>query len=297
VKQPTPDFTKRLPGTVPVDDAALHLIVLALEEDRGAGDWTTRWTVPARTRVHGRIIAKADGVIAGIGVMAAVFLRMDPRVDIDVVCGDGDRVKKGDLVCTLRGPGRTILTGERVALNFLQRLSGVATMTRRFVDAIDGTNTKILDTRKTTPGWRALEKAAVQAGGGTNHRAGLYDMILIKDNHIAIAGGLREAVTRINDQNTKNLPVTVEVHSLDDLDAAIDVGATSLLLDNFDLPTLEAAVKRARKAKVRPKLEASGNMTLDRVRPVANTGVDFISVGALTHSAPALDLSLLISRP
>jgi nicotinate-nucleotide pyrophosphorylase (carboxylating) len=170
-------------------------------------------------------------------------------------------------------------------------------MTRRFVDAIDGTNTKILDTRKTTPGWRALEKAAVQAGGGTNHRAGLYDMILIKDNHIAIAGGLREAVTRINDQNTKNLPVTVEVHSLDDLDAAIDVGATSLLLDNFDLPTLEAAVKRARKAKIRPKLEASGNMTLDRVRPVANTGVDFISVGALTHSAPALDLSLLISRP
>jgi nicotinate-nucleotide pyrophosphorylase (carboxylating) len=297
VKQPTPDFTKRLPGTVPVDDAALHLIDLALEEDRGAGDWTTRWTVPARTRVHGRIIAKADGVIAGIGVMAAVFLRMDPRVDIDVVCGDGDRVKKGDLVCTLRGPGRTILTGERVALNFLQRLSGIATMTRRFVDAIDGTNTKILDTRKTTPGWRALEKAAVQAGGGTNHRAGLYDMILIKDNHIAIAGGLREAVTRINDQNTKNLPVTVEVHSLDDLDAAIDVGATSLLLDNFDLPTLEAAVKRARKAKVRPKLEASGNMTLDRVRPVANTGVDFISVGALTHSAPALDLSLLISRP
>lgn len=297
MKPASPEFTQRLPGTVPVDDAALHLIDLALEEDRGAGDWTTRWTVPARTRVHGRITAKADGVIAGIGVMAAVFLRLDPRVDVDVVSGDGIRVKKGDVVCTMRGPGRTILTGERVALNFLQRLSGIATMTRRFVDAIDGTGAKILDTRKTTPGWRTLEKAAVVAGGGTNHRAGLYDMILIKDNHISIAGGLREAIARINDQNTKNIPVTVEVHSLEDLDAALEVGATRLLLDNFDLPTLEAAVKRARKAKVRPLLEASGNMTLDRVRPVANTGVDFISVGALTHSAPALDLSLLIYKP
>lgn len=297
MKQASTEFRKRLPGAVPVDDAALHLIDLALEEDRGAGDWTTRWTVPARTRVHGRITAKADGVIAGIGVMAAVFLRLDPRVEFDVAAHDGERVTAGDIVCTLRGPGRTILTGERVALNFLQQLSGIATMTRKFVDAISGTNTRILDTRKTTPGWRTLEKAAVVAGGGTNHRAGLYDMVLIKDNHIAIAGGLKEAVTRINEQNTKNLPVTVEVHSLEALDAAIEVGATRLLLDNFDLQTLDAAVKRARKSKTKPQLEASGNMTLDRVRAVAETGVDFISVGALTHSAPALDLSLLIYRP
>ncbi len=291
------EFRQRLPGAVPLDDAGIHLIDLALDEDRGAGDWTTRWTVPARTRVHGRITAKADGVIAGIGVMAAVFLRLDPRVECEVIKGDGERVVNGDIVCTIKGPGRAILTGERVALNFLQRLSGIATVTRRFVDAVEGTHTKILDTRKTTPGWRALEKAAVRAGGGNNHRAGLYDMVMIKDNHIAIAGGLREAVERINDQNTKNLPVTVEVHSLADLDAAIEVGATRLLLDNFDLDTLKAAVARARREDPRPLLEASGNMTLDRVRAVAETGVDFISVGALTHSAPALDLSLLTHRP
>jgi nicotinate-nucleotide pyrophosphorylase (carboxylating) len=296
VKQASTDFTNRLPGSVPVDDAALHLIDLALDEDRGAGDWTTRWTVPARTRVNGRITAKADGVIAGIGVMAAVFLRLDPRIDYEVMANDGDRVKPGDVVCTLRGPGRAILTGERTALNFLQRLSGIATLTRRFVDAIDGTSTKILDTRKTTPGWRALEKAAVRAGGGVNHRTGLYDMVLIKENHIDIAGGLREAVARVRDMNTKDLPVTVEVRSLEDLDAALEIGVTGLLLDHFDNAALETAVKRARKAKIKPQLEASGNMTLDRVRSVAETGVDFISVGALTHSAPALDLSLLIYR-
>ena len=297
MKQASTDFTNRLQGSVPVDDATLHLIDLALEEDRGAGDWTSLWTVPARTRVNGRITAKAEGVIAGIGVMAAVFLKLDPRIDYEVMANDGDRVKPGDVVCTLRGPGRAILTGERTALNFLQRLSGIATKTREFVDAIEGTHAKIIDTRKTTPGWRALEKAAVRAGGGENHRVGLYDMVLIKENHSDIAGGLREAFARVTDMNTKGLPITVEVHSLEDLDAALDVGATWLLLDNFDLATLEIAVKRARKAKSKPQLEASGNMTIDRVRAVAETGVDFISVGALTHSAAALDLSLLIYRP
>jgi nicotinate-nucleotide pyrophosphorylase (carboxylating) len=296
VKQASTDFTNRLPGNVPVDDAALHLIDLALDEDRGAGDWTTRWTVPARTRVNGRITAKAEGVIAGIGVMAAVFLRLDPRIDYDVKANDGDRVKPGDVVCTLRGPGRAMLTGERTALNFLQRLSGIATLTRRYVDAIEGTGAKILDTRKTTPGWRALEKAAVRAGGGVNHRAGLYDMLLIKENHIDIAGGLREAVTHARDMNTKDLPMTVEVQSLDDLDVALEMGVTGILLDHFDNDTLATAVKRARRARTKPTLEASGNMTLERVRSVAETGVDFISVGALTHSAPALDLSLLIYR-
>lgn len=283
-------------GIVALDDAGLHLIELALEEDRGAGDWTTRWTVPARTRVNATIIAKADGVIAGVGVMAAVFLRLDPRVECSILVGDGERVKKGDTVCTIRGPGRAILTGERVALNFLQRLSGIATMTRQFVDAIDGTKTRILDTRKTTPGWRMLEKGAVRAGGGDNHRAGLYDMVLIKDNHKDIAGGLREAMALVTDQNSRQLPVTVEVHSLDEVDEAIAVGADRLLLDNFDIDTLRTAVKRVAKSKRRPLLEASGNMTLDRVRAVAETGVDFISVGAITHSAPALDLSLRIRR-
>ncbi|MEO5509663.1 MAG: carboxylating nicotinate-nucleotide diphosphorylase [Longimicrobiales bacterium] len=297
MKEQIAELTQRLPGSVPLDDAGLHLIDLALEEDRGEGDWTTRWTVPARTRVHGTIVAKADGVIAGLGVMAAVFLRLDPRVDYDFMKSDGERVSAGDVVCTLRGPGRAVLTGERVALNFLQRLSGIATATRLYVDALEGTKTRILDTRKTTPGWRALEKAAVRSGGGDNHRAGLYDMVLIKDNHKAIAGGLREALELVQDQNTKRLPVTIEVHSLAELDAALEIGATRLLLDNFDLPTLQKAVRRAKKAKPRPTLEASGNMTLDRVRAVAETGVDFISVGALTHSSPALDLSLQIQKP
>jgi nicotinate-nucleotide pyrophosphorylase (carboxylating) len=285
------------PAILAVDDAALHLISLALDEDRGAGDWTTRWTVPARTRVKGTIVAKADGVIAGVALAAAVFLRLDPRVEFDVLIGDGQRVTAGDLVVSVSGPGRAILTGERVALNFLQRLSGVATLTRRFVDAIDGTRTRVLDTRKTTPGWRALEKSAVRAGGGDNHRAGLYDMILIKENHAAIAGGLGAAITRVRDQNTRGLPVAVEVHSVDDLDIALAAGVERILLDNMDARTIADMTRRAKRLRQPPLVEASGNMTLERVREVAAAGVDFISIGALTHSAPALDLSLLIARP
>lgn len=283
--------------TFAVDDAALNLISLALDEDRGAGDWTTRWTVPARTRVHASIVAKADGVIAGVAMAAAVFVRLDPRVEVEVCAGDGTAVSSGDTVIRLRGPGRAILTGERVALNFLQRLSGIATMTRRFVDAVDGTGARILDTRKTTPAWRVLEKSAVRAGGGENHRAGLYDMVLIKENHAAIAGGITEAVRRVQDQNTRDLPITVEVHSVDDLDATLAGGVDRILLDNLDTATMAAIVKRVRKQRNAPEIEASGNMTLDRVREVAGTGVDFISVGALTHSAPAFDLSLRIDRP
>jgi nicotinate-nucleotide pyrophosphorylase (carboxylating) len=200
-------------------------------------------------------------------------------------------------VARVSGPGRAILTGERVALNFLQKLSGVATLTRRFADAVDGTQARIVDTRKTTPGWRALEKAAVRAGGGENHRTGLYDMILIKENHAAIAGGLAEAIARVRDQNTRGLPVTVEVHSGEDLDAALDAGVERILLDNLDTATIRDMTRRAKRLREPPLVEASGNMTLERVREVAATGVDFISIGALTHSAPALDLSLLIQRP
>jgi nicotinate-nucleotide pyrophosphorylase (carboxylating) len=288
--------TQRVSGILAVDDAALHLIDLALEEDRGAGDWTTRWTVSARTRVRGRIVAKADGVIAGVALVAAVFLRLDPRVDFEVLRGDGELVRPGDPVFRLVGPGRAVLTGERVALNFLQRLSGVATMTRRFVDAVAGTGVRILDTRKTTPGYRALEKAAVRAGGGDNHRAGLYDMVLIKENHAAIAGGITEAISRIREHNSRGLPITVEVHSVDDLEAALAAEVDRLLLDNMDTSTMAGIVRRVRKLRNPPALEASGNMSLDRVREVAGTGVDFISIGALTHSAPALDLSLLIDN-
>ena len=275
-----------------VDDATLHLIDLALEEDRGPGDWTTRWTVPARLRARAEIVARADGILAGVAPASAVFLRLDSRVNCDVHLHDGAHVRPDDVVLTLSGPARAILTGERVALNFLQRLSGVATLTRRFADAVEGTDARILDTRKTTPGWRSLEKAAVRAGGGVNHRMGLHDAVMIKDNHVEIAGGITSAVLAVREQNTRKLPVIVEVRTLDELDEALRAGVDRLLLDNMDLPMLREAVTRAHRQRSRPVLEASGNMTLERVRGVADTGVDFISVGAVTHSAPALDLSL-----
>ncbi|HSJ25615.1 MAG TPA: carboxylating nicotinate-nucleotide diphosphorylase [Longimicrobiales bacterium] len=286
--------SRRIPAILAVDDVALQLIDLALAEDRGSGDWTTRWTVPARNRARAVITAKDHGVIAGVALAAAVFLRLDPRVDFQVVAGDGDVVAPGDPVVRVVGPGRAVLTGERVALNFLQRLSGVATMTRRFVDAVAGTGTRILDTRKTTPAWRTLEKAAVRAGGGDNHRAGLYDMVLIKENHAAIAGSLAEAIRRVQEHNSKGLPVTVEVHTAQDLEDALAAGVDRLLLDNMDTRTMADIVGRVSKLDPRPRIEASGNMTLERVPEVAATGVDYISVGAITHSAPVLDLSLTL---
>lgn len=289
---PEETLPEQAQSIIPIDDTTLRLIDLALDEDRGPGDWTTRWTVPARTRARARIMAKQDGVLAGIGIAATVFQRLDPRVKCDVRSADGTTIAAGDVVCSIAGPARAILTGERVALNFAQRLSGVATLTRRYVSAVAGTGTRILDTRKTTPGWRSLEKAAVRAGGGVNHRAGLYDMVLIKDNHKAVAGGLGNALARVQDQNTRGLLVCVEVHSLGELDAALAAGVDRILLDNLSTPELAEAVVRANRRHPRPQLEASGNMTLDRVAEVAATGIDFISVGALTHSAPALDLSL-----
>lgn len=291
------NIARRLPPVHVVDDAALQLVDLALEEDRGPGDWTTRWIVPARTRVDATITAKANGIIAGVALAVAVFLRLDPRVDFEFLVEDGAGVRAGDTVLRIRGPGRAVLTGERVALNFLQRLSGVATLTRRYVDAVAGTGARILDTRKTTPGWRTIEKAAVRAGGGENHRAGLYDMVLIKENHAALAGGITEAVRRVRDHNVKGLPVAIEVHSIDDLDSALAAGADRLLLDNMDAPTVAAIVKRVGRMRDRPQLEASGNMTVERAREIAACGVDYISVGALTHSAPSLDLSLRIDLP
>ena len=296
MSQPAGD-TDRSSILATVEDNVLHLIDLALAEDAGSGDVTSKWIVPARTHVRAEIVAKADGVIAGVTPARAVFLRLDPRVDSNVLADDGCRVSAGDVILALQGPGRAVLTGERIALNFLQRLSGVATVTRRFADAIAGTNTRILDTRKTTPGWRSLEKAAVRAGGGENHRQGLFDAVLIKDNHIAIAGSVPEAIRRIRDHNTHGLPVIVEVRTLEELDAALDEQVDRLLLDNMDTKMMHEAVRRARARDNGPALEASGNMSLDRVAEVARTGVDFISVGALTHSAPALDLSLRILRP
>jgi nicotinate-nucleotide pyrophosphorylase (carboxylating) len=287
----------RKPATVTapafaVDEQELNLIDLALAEDQGPGDWTTRWIVPARTRATATIVAKAPGVISGMAIASAVFLRLDPRVEIMTDCVEGSRVAVGDIVCTIKGPARVILTGERTALNFLQRLSGIATLTRTFVDAIAGTHAAILDTRKTTPAWRSIEKAAVRAGGGRNHRTGLYDMVLIKENHIEIAGGVGEAIRRVRDANDQRLRVEVEVRDKDELKSAIDEGCDIILLDNMDVAQIREAVHIVRKRAPRIQIEASGNMTLDRVRAVAEAGVDFISVGALTHSVAALDLSL-----
>jgi nicotinate-nucleotide pyrophosphorylase (carboxylating) len=283
---------------IELDADAMRLVDAALAEDVGAGDWTTLWTLPADRRAEARIVAKAPGIVAGLAVARAVFLRLDPGLDFHAALDDGARVAPGDVVATIVGPARPILTGERTALNFLQRLSGVATMTRRFVDAVAGTGATILDTRKTTPGFRLLEKAAVRAGGGGNHRIGLYDMVLIKDNHIAAAGGITAAVRRVREHDRAGLPIEVEVTNLAELDEAIDAGVDRILLDNMDLETMRAAVERVRErageGRPRPLLEASGNITIDRVRAVAETGVDLISVGALTHSAPALDLSLRI---
>ena len=277
-----------------VSDEELRLIDMALQEDIGAGDWTTRWVVPARTRATARVIAKAEGVIAGLSVASSVFLRIDPRVEIGSSLKDGSGVTEGDVVFTIKGPARTILSGERTALNFLQRLSGIASATRRYVDALAGTEAKILDTRKTTPGWRSLEKSAVKAGGGENHRIGLFDMVLIKENHIAIAGGVAEAIKRVRDANTKSLQVEVEARNKDELRAALDAGCDIVLLDNMDVQGIRECVRLVKQRNSQVKTEASGNMTLERVRAVAETGVDYISVGALTHSVTALDLSLLM---
>lgn len=279
---------------IPLDDSALRLIELGLAEDTGGGDWTTQWTVPARTRGEAEIIAKEDGVIAGLALASAVFLRLDPQVEFGATFSDGDRVGKGETVAAIKGPARAILTGERTALNFLQRLSGIATATRRFVDAVAGTRARILDTRKTAPGWRLLEKAAVRAGGGDNHRVGLFDMVLIKENHAAIAGGLPEAMRRVHEANRRGLRVEVEIHDLAELRAAFDAGVDRILLDNLDTEQIREAVAQVRKRARGIEVEASGNMTLERVRSVAEAGVDFISVGAITHSARALDLSLLM---
>ncbi len=278
----------------PINEDELRLIDIALEEDCGAGDWTSKWIVPARTRAHARIVAKADGVIAGLAMVAGVFTRLDPRIEIEFSVADGAELKDGDTVCTIKGPARTILTGERTALNFLQRLSGIATLTRAYVDAVAGTGAAILDTRKTTPGLRSLEKAAVKAGGGQNHRFGLFDMVLIKENHIEIAGGVAEAIKRARDSNTKLLRIEVEVRNKDELRAALEAGCDIILLDNMDVQEIREAVRVVKQRAPQTKTEASGNMTLERVRAVAETGVDFISVGALTHSATALDLSLLL---
>ncbi len=270
--------------------AALERVVEAgIAEDVGGGDVTSEAVVPPAARARGTVLLKQRGVVAGLDAVEAVFRRLDSDVRFAVALPDGDTADEVPaVVATVEGAARAILAGERLALNVAQRLSGIATLTSRYVAAVAGTGVAILDTRKTAPGLRVLEKRAVALGGGVNHRFGLHDAILIKDNHIAIAGGLPEAVAAAR-AYAPGLPVEVEARTADEVRAALASGAETILLDNMPLDRLRAAVALV---AGRCRTEASGGITLEDVRAVADTGVDAISVGALTHSAPALDLSL-----
>jgi nicotinate-nucleotide pyrophosphorylase (carboxylating) len=265
------------------------LVARALAEDVGDGDVTTEATVPDTARARATITQKAPGVLFGLDVAEETFRALDAHVEVRRLAFEG-RWREDGAVMTVEGSARAILTAERTALNFLQRLSGVATMAARCVRAVDGTGAKILDTRKTTPGLRSLEKAAVAAAGATNHRAGLYDAVLIKENHCALAGGVGEAIRKARER-WPELPLEVECRTLAEIDDALRAGAGWILLDNMNVAQLRAAVDRV---NGRAQLEASGGVTLQTLREIASTGVQFVSVGALTHSAPALDLSLLL---
>ena len=265
----------------------LDCIQRALDEDIGTGDATTNSIVPADATMHGQIIAKQDGVIAGLDVVCAAYQLLDSDVDFAAQVADGSRVTRGGLLALVSGRTSSLLTAERTALNFLGRMSGIATLTRQFVDAVAGTRAVILDTRKTAPGLRLVDKLAVKLGGGGNHRIGLYDMILIKDNHIDYAGGIEEAVRRAQAARS-GLPIEVEARTVADVKVALSLGVERILLDNMSVEMMAEAVKIT---NGRAKLEASGNVTLETVRQIAETGVDFISVGALTHSAKVFDVS------
>ncbi|HEX3280931.1 MAG TPA: carboxylating nicotinate-nucleotide diphosphorylase [Pyrinomonadaceae bacterium] len=260
----------------------------ALAEDLGPGDATTNAIISPSLKIHGEIVAKQAGVIAGLDVAARVFFALDETIVFETNVGEGEYVANATVVAKLYGPARALLTAERTALNFLGRMSGIATLTRQFVDKVAGTSAKILDTRKTAPGLRLLDKLAVLRGGGKNHRQGLFDMILIKDNHIAAAGSLAQAVQCVRDSGT-NLEIEIEAANLQDLEVAIALGVQRILLDNMSLEMMTEAVKLTAK---RAQLEASGNVSLETVASIAATGVDFISVGALTHSAKVFDVSL-----
>ncbi len=265
------------------------VIALALEEDMPLGDITTDSLVLPGTRARGVLAAKADGVLAGLDVARRVFEIMDPGVDFHPFFRDGDRIHRGDRIARVEGDARGLLRAERTALNLLQRMSGIASRTAQYVHQVHGLPVRILDTRKTVPGLRLLDKYAVRAGGGGNHRFGLSDGVLIKDNHIVAAGGIGPAVARARDRVPHTIRIEVEVETLEQVREALDSGADILLLDNMDLETMQAAVALV---GGRALTEASGNMSLAGVRAVAETGVDLISVGELTHSVKAFDVSL-----
>jgi nicotinate-nucleotide pyrophosphorylase (carboxylating) len=269
-------------------DELSECIRRALEEDIRSGDATSNAIVPADAVLHGRIVAKQEGTIAGLVIAKRVFLSLNRDITVTPQVDEGAIVEKGQLVAKVEGSARALLTGERTALNFLGRMSGIATLTRKFVEAVAGTKAVILDTRKTAPGLRLVDKLAVELGGGQNHRTGLFDMVLIKDNHVDFAGSIRVAVERVRATGT-NLEIEVEARTLADVREALELGVARIMLDNMSQETMREAVAIN---QGRAKLEASGNITLDNVLEVAKTGVDFISVGALTHSAPVFDVSL-----
>jgi nicotinate-nucleotide pyrophosphorylase (carboxylating) len=265
------------------------LLWLALQEDLGHGDVTTEAVVDPAKSGQAFVFGREPFVLSGSKPFRKVFGLIDPAVEITSFFQDGERIEANAQVFRLNGALQVLLTGERLALNLLQRLSGVATLTRQMVEAMVGSSCRLLDTRKTTPLWRALEKEAVRHGGGVNHRFGLYDGVLIKDNHIAAVGGVREAVQKARQRVSHTLKVEVEVENLQDLQIALEAGADVILLDNFSLEDLKTAVAVTAGHCL---LEASGGVTLDRIRAIAETGVDFISCGALTHSARAIDVSM-----
>lgn len=267
------------------------LIKQTLKEDIGAGDVTTNALIPDALISTATMVAKANGIIAGMEVAEAVFRFLSPQILWRPLIKDGDKIGKGDLLVEMSGPFRALLSGERLALNFLQRMSGIATLTGLFVAQVADYGTKILDTRKTVPGLRLLDKYAVKAGGGENHRIGLYDMVLIKDNHIKVAGGIKKAVEQIRKQIPDDMKIEVETTSIAEVKEALVMKVDIIMLDNMSNETMETCVKLINH---QAKVEASGNMNLERVREVAATGVDYISIGALTHSVTALDISMNI---
>lgn len=265
------------------------IIEQALLEDIGTGDITTEFIIPSNLKARGIIKTSEEGVIAGLDITCLIFKKLDPEICFQPKIKDGNKILPGEILAEIVGPARTILKGERVALNFLQRMSGIATITSKFCQEVKDFPVRIVDTRKTTPGLRILEKYAIRMGGGYNHRFGLYDAVLIKDNHITVAGGIKSAVNSVRKQISHTVKIEVEVENLSQLQEAIEMKVDIIMLDNMDLETMREAVKIA---KGKALIEASGGITLEKVRKIAQTGVDFISVGALTHSVKSLNISM-----
>ncbi|MBN1388330.1 MAG: carboxylating nicotinate-nucleotide diphosphorylase [Bacteroidales bacterium] len=276
-----------------IQEAIFNLIDLALAEDIGDGDHSSMACIPDKATGKARLIIKESGVIAGIEVAGYVFNRIDERIKLSECLTDGTRVNPGETGFIAEGPRRSLLKSERLVLNIIQRMSGIATITRMYVDAVKDYKAKILDTRKTTPGFRAFEKEAVRIGGGLNHRMGLFDMIMLKDNHIDYAGGIKNAIKKANEyleKSKKELPIVIEARNMDELEQVLEQGMIDwIMLDNFSIPETEEAVKLV---KGRYEIESSGGITLETVRSYAKCGVDYISVGALTHHIKSMDISL-----